>query len=265
MTMQIRRTSTPNPAPTALKEGQLAVGMADTPPSLWIGVPTALDPSGRKLITPTFKLTTRVFNSSADYTPPPGLLYAIVECIGAGAAGGGAWNTGNFAGGGGGGGGFSRSLLSAAQIGSSQVITVGGGGAGVVGIGNNGGITSFGALVIANGGLGGQPADGANYFGGPGDSAVPGTGQIVVYGAPGGFGQVIQNPSFIVVGGEGGYSVWGGGRIGVSAGTTLASNGALGRPPGGGGTGAIVVNAPGYQVAGGNGADGICVVTEFSL
>lgn len=52
MPMQIRRTASPNSPPTGLAEGQLAVGMADDPATLWVGVPTAIDPSGRKLISP---------------------------------------------------------------------------------------------------------------------------------------------------------------------------------------------------------------------
>lgn len=50
MPMQIRRTPTPNAPPSGLLEGQLAVEMASTPPALWVGVPTAIDPSGRRLL-----------------------------------------------------------------------------------------------------------------------------------------------------------------------------------------------------------------------
>jgi hypothetical protein len=47
--LQIHRTDSSGP-PTGLAEGQLSVEMNLTPPALWVGVPTALDPSGRKLI-----------------------------------------------------------------------------------------------------------------------------------------------------------------------------------------------------------------------
>ena len=47
MAIQIRRTRTPNHAPTGLESGQLAVEMASDPPRLWCGVPASIDPSGR--------------------------------------------------------------------------------------------------------------------------------------------------------------------------------------------------------------------------
>lgn len=50
MVMQIRRTAVPNNPPTDLAEGQLGVEMADNPPKLWIGVPTDIDSSGRRLL-----------------------------------------------------------------------------------------------------------------------------------------------------------------------------------------------------------------------
>ncbi|WP_156435242.1 hypothetical protein [Bradyrhizobium lablabi] len=47
--MQQKRTSTNNNPPTGLLPGQLAVEMG-TPLRLWVGVPTGLDPSGKKLL-----------------------------------------------------------------------------------------------------------------------------------------------------------------------------------------------------------------------
>jgi len=52
MPIQIRRTRTPNLAPTGLLPGQLAVEMASDPIRLWVGVPTNIHPSGRLLIAP---------------------------------------------------------------------------------------------------------------------------------------------------------------------------------------------------------------------
>jgi len=49
MAMQIRRTATSDNPPTGLVPGQLAVEMAD-PAKLWVGVPTAIDSSGRREI-----------------------------------------------------------------------------------------------------------------------------------------------------------------------------------------------------------------------
>ena len=50
--VQIRRTVTPNAPPTGLLEGELAVEMA-TPTKLWVGVPTSLDATGKKLLIDT--------------------------------------------------------------------------------------------------------------------------------------------------------------------------------------------------------------------
>jgi len=47
--VQINRTPTPNNPPVALLEGELSVEMA-TPTRLWVGVPVALDPTGKKLL-----------------------------------------------------------------------------------------------------------------------------------------------------------------------------------------------------------------------
>jgi hypothetical protein len=52
---RVTRTSTPNLAPASgsLVPGQLAVEMATQPnPRLWVGVPTNIDPTGRRLIMP---------------------------------------------------------------------------------------------------------------------------------------------------------------------------------------------------------------------
>lgn len=47
MTIQIRRTATPDNPPPGLMPGQLAVEMASSPPRLWCGVPYEINPSGR--------------------------------------------------------------------------------------------------------------------------------------------------------------------------------------------------------------------------
>jgi hypothetical protein len=47
--LQIKRTSTPNAPPTGLSPGELSVEMAD-PLRMWVGVPTNLDASGKKLL-----------------------------------------------------------------------------------------------------------------------------------------------------------------------------------------------------------------------
>jgi hypothetical protein len=279
MVMQTRRTATPNNPPTGLAQGQLAVGMADTPPSLWVGVPTTLDPSGRKLIspvTPQLKVTRRVFNASGTYTPPAGLQYALVECIGGGGGGGSAYGAGTLGGGGGGGsGGYSSDILAAAQIGASQTVTIGTAGDST----SSGGMTSFGSLVTAPGGGLGQIFDGASHWG-LGGSAAPGAGE------PG--GGTTTTPSAIVLAGTQGYAGYvspfqgTGGPISVGVGGAGAPAMYLGRPGGqvyafagqspsgltgsfGCGGGGAAVNNPGQVAVGGAGGAGVCLVTEYSF
>lgn len=52
MPIQIRRTRTPNLAPSGLLPGQLSVEMASNPPRLWVGVPADIDPTLRREIAP---------------------------------------------------------------------------------------------------------------------------------------------------------------------------------------------------------------------
>src|SRR5215475_14980775 len=87
MTIQIKRTATPGAQPPALAEGQLAVGMADSPsPSLYVGVPTTIDPSGRRLINPpgggaalNLPAATIAANNTAVTAPAAGLTGDLVE------------------------------------------------------------------------------------------------------------------------------------------------------------------------------------------
>jgi hypothetical protein len=293
--MQIRRTATPNNPPTGLVQGQLAVGMADTPPSLWVGVPTTIDPTARRLINPPFsasspglvpapgsppagsvltptgwglvlpqlRMSFQGFDTvgTATYTPPAGLQWAIVEAIGSG--GGGGWVGPSMIGGGGGGGcgGYSRRILSAAQIGANQTVTIGPGGTSAV----NGGAVSFGSLVTANGGLAGSPFDNSSQYGRPGaGGASVNAGYFNLPGTPGTYpgGQGFAGGT-IIWGGNGG-SMWGGGAIGAAAGGGIAAAGAPGVASGGGGSGAATNNG-GTAQNGGTGASGIVLVTEFSF
>lgn len=53
MPMQIRGTAIVDNPPTGLAERQLSVEMAGPQPKLWVGVPTSIDPSGRRLLAPS--------------------------------------------------------------------------------------------------------------------------------------------------------------------------------------------------------------------
>jgi hypothetical protein len=59
--VQIRRTATPNNPPVGLSEGELSVEMAN-PLRLWVGVPTSIDATGKRLLTSPFVV--------AQDTPP---------------------------------------------------------------------------------------------------------------------------------------------------------------------------------------------------
>lgn len=212
-------------------------------------------------------VTTQVFTVSGTYTPSHGITSAVVECVGGGGGGGeigeNVIDTGG--GGGGGSGGYSRSVLSSAQIGTSQPVAIGVGGATQA----NGGTTSFGSLVTALGGQGGgtfNPAGSA--FGPPGRGAAPGTGNIALRGNDGGWGNYtpIQPPAAIAMGGAGAPSALGGGTYGPIVSGNQAANGTDAGGYGAGGTGAATntMASGGTFLPGGAGSSGICIVTEYS-
>ncbi|MGE3331985.1 MAG: hypothetical protein AB7J37_13725, partial [Candidatus Melainabacteria bacterium] len=195
------------------------------------------------------------FISSGTYTPSTGMLFCLVECLGGGGGGGGS-GANDSAGGGGGSAAYARSLLTAADIGASQVVTIGAGGsAGSIGGGNGGtgGTSSLGSLVSANGGSGGTGSTlaAANaVLGGAGGSTF--TGQDGGAGAPGSPGLSLATNTGIS--GNGGSSFLGGGALGrmtSGAGANGASNGA-------GGAGGRASSA-----AGGTGGGGRIWITEF--
>src|SRR3954471_20116985 len=73
------------------------------------------------------RVTKQVFTASGTYTPTPGMVACVIECVGGGGGGGGAQSVGgnNGAGAGGGGGGYSRTYATAATVGASQTVTIG--------------------------------------------------------------------------------------------------------------------------------------------
>ena len=204
----------------------------------------------------------------ATYVPSPGTLYCIVEAVGGGGGGGGAYgaNTDQFnLGGGGGSGAYSRRLLTAAQIGASQTVTIGAAGVGgtggtVPGTGGAGGDTSVGILVVAKGGTGGGGTGGGSLaFPGAGGSGAAGTGTVTASGAPGG-GGMFGSGSVFGVSNEGGSSVFGGGG-GLNTFAANITNGADATNYGSGGSGAVGYNGAGR--VGGNGSAGIVIITEY--
>jgi hypothetical protein len=231
------------------------------------------------------RIVCQVFPASAPYMPSPGLVTAVVECVGGGAGGGGAlssvppsftveaWSCG---GGGGGSGGYSRIALAAGLVAGGVNVTIGAGGAGgpatVQTTGAAGGVTSFGALCVANGGNGG----GSNVSGAPSalDPSVgygglgggPGIGDVAVWGNSGGSGGTeVFNPNLansVVWGGFGGASFFGSSPSGAvdlaQGGGVAGNNGTFGA--GGSGAASAVNTRP---AVGGVGGSGLCVVTEY--
>jgi hypothetical protein len=165
------------------------------------------------------------FLTSGTWTKPANVKFVFVEAIGGGAGGSNSTDATNT--GGGGGGGYNEGLLLAADVGSTETVTIGAGGAGrangVNAAGSDGVGTSFGALLSAGAGQGGT-----------------------TFGAYGGGGE-IGGQAGLQLEGSGGYSS-GGGGVGSSVGGSCVRGGG----GGGGGNGA----GGGTSQSGGNGGAG---------
>lgn len=210
----------------------------------------------------------RRFTTNQTYTPTAGMTYAIVYGISGGGAGGGtvATSASQVAVGTGGNSGVAaKVLLTAAQIGASQALTIGAGGVGVSGAaGNNGGASSFGSLFTLPGGLGGFASAATANTGvyaeaaGPAQPAAPtiSTGTVLELTPSyiGGFGKMYASTA---IGGAGANSPQGsGGR--PSGGSP---NNGVGNGSGGSGAGATISTA---AQAGGNGTAGFFLIYEYA-
>lgn len=102
----------------------------------------------------------QVFTTSGTFTKNENDLFYYVEAWGGG--GSGARYTTTAQGGGGSGGEYVSRYLLASDIGASETVTIAAGGVAISsnGVGNNGGTTTFGAVVEAGGGYGGPTATG---------------------------------------------------------------------------------------------------------
>lgn len=211
----------------------------------------------------------QTFTSSGTYTPTSGMVYCIIEVIGGGGGGGGTSTTGASTisvAGGGGGGGYARAYSDAATIGASQTVTIGAGGAaGAVGGGNGGGggTTSVGSIAVATGGGGGggSPAQ-AWIIRTGGSGGIGTTGDVISKGDMGIPGCGLNNTgvTFNTMGGGGGGTAFGGGPGGGNG--SLATAGTAGSNYGSGGSGATL-GVSQTQLAGGAGAAGVVIITEF--
>jgi hypothetical protein len=196
------------------------------------------------------------------YTPTPGMKRCVMEGWAGGAGGGGcaapAVSTLAF-GGGGGSGSYSRSAFLAADVGASRAISVGGGGAGGA-LGNingsAGGNTTVTGLLSATGGTGGAGNNGTDATGGGGAGGAVGTGQFTLAG----FNGAPRGSHGAIFAEAGGAAA----PFGVGVGGPATATPGTGQPASGfgaGGAGAIGYNGTG--AAGGTGAPGLVLITEY--
>lgn len=211
--------------------------------------------------------TTVYFTSSGAFLKAnfPGLKAVRVVAVGGGGSCGGIGATGageGAEGGGGAGGEYAESFILAGALASSVTVTVGAGGpAAPAGAnGEDGGQSSFGTHVVANGGEHGNlmTGGGGNDTTQGGEGGTGGTGDLVIDGGDGGPGRRVNDD--IVHANYGGMS---GRGWGPSAHTAIANtSGEAGRLYGGG-SGGCNSGASQSARASTPGADGIVVVEVF--
>ena len=193
-------------------------------------------------LTPGFSRI-ETFTSNRTWVVPPGVSKVRAKVVAAGGGGGG--GTASYGGGGGGAGGYAEAIL-VLQPGQNVAVIVGVGGASSAAsvTGGIGGASSFGGMVVAQGGLGGASSNPDSHGGTGGVGTV---GAMLYSGGMGGDGAMIGG----VPAGNGGSSVFGGGGRGSNGGGTPAD----GKAPGSGAGGGYGTNA-----AGGFGAAGLVLV-----
>jgi hypothetical protein len=228
------------------------------------------------------RVITKVFPTSAPYTPSPGLITAVVETLGAGGGGGGVLESAGWNGGGGGGGsgGYSKVTLAAALVLGGVNVTIGAGGTSTAIPGltpPQAGSTSFGGLCLAYGGWGGvtigNPIAGLGQTGEGGLAAQAGIGDLALPGNAGWQGSYANVGTFTpplgaMYGGRGGAPPMLGGGVPRSA--VIFDDGFMAgydpyvgpAGPGVGGAGGVSWAAAG-DIGGGTGGSGLCVVTEY--
>jgi hypothetical protein len=191
----------------------------------------------------------QVFASSGTFTVPTGVTKAKVTVVGGGGNGSAgtrnAQNTGTSVGVGGGGGGASIEIVTGLTPAGTVTVTVGGAA----------GTSSFGAFCSATGGANANGGINLNSntratggVGSGGDLNIRGTAGFIIDGS--------GTTSF---GGNGGNSIFGGGGMGATQGSTGSTAGAAGGAYGGGGGGGAGIGSN-SNGAGGAGAAGVVIV-----
>jgi hypothetical protein len=225
----------------------------------------------------------RTYTSSTSWSKPTGLSHIIVEVQGGGGGAGGAPTASSnqaASAGGGGGGGYARKLLTAADLtASSYTVTVGTGGSGGS-AGANDGVNGNPSYFVADAGDSWSSVTGGG--GALGDAGINSAGHTIVAGGAGGGG---SNGDVNVTGSDGANGLTVGGATasgtfrafpasggngggshlgGLARGNPADGGGAGGTGSlyGGGGSGAHTFNGTSAQ-AGGDGANGIVIVTEY--
>lgn len=213
------------------------------------------------------KITRQVFTSgTATYSPTSGTKFCDCEVLGGGGGGGGAIGTSTMVsvGGTGGAGGYAKKVFPVASV-TGLTVTVGAGGTGGV-AGNNagatGGSSSIGSVITATGGIGGTggAASAQQTFTLGGLGGLGTLGDFNCNGSPG--GSSAQGAANLQVSGLGASSLYGGGALQASAGTTSFQAGKNATNYGSSGSGGAV-NADATGAAGGNGSGGIVIITEY--
>lgn len=215
----------------------------------------------------------QVFQVTGNYTPTSGAQAIMIECIGAGGGGGGVNATGAgqvAAAGGGGAGAYSRSIISPAPAGPITVtVGVGGtGGADGTTNGGTGGASSVGVFTSAQGGGGGTAAPAGTSTiraGGLGGDASAGDGDVLGSGSSGhnGFGFITAAGDIWGVGGRGGDGPLGSGGQASYVWANGSFEGSPGQPFGCGGSGAANGENALSARFGGDGSNGIVIITEY--
>jgi hypothetical protein len=211
------------------------------------------------------------YTSNATFTKAtyPWLRAMRVRLVGGGGGGGGAATTGaseNAIGGHGGGACYAESFITdIAGLSASITITCGAGGAGGsagANGGTGGGVSSFGSLVSANGGLEGgagvSAAAGLQSFRNNSDGNATGTGDLVIPGSASQPSYYVNSTSLMTS--ASGASFLGGARRGSAA----NGNGIAGRDFGGGGTGGANTQNQATARSGGAGGAGIVIVELYA-
>ncbi|EMB1708074.1 carbohydrate kinase [Escherichia coli] len=208
----------------------------------------------------------QIFTSSGTYTPNPKAKRIIVEVQGGGGGGAGtnSPSTMSSASGSGASGAYAKGVFDNP---TTQTVTIGSGGTGGVdnpaGNGNAGGQSSFGSLITAVGGNGGQAMTADT---GVLSATIAGTVPTVQFTGANIFGRGCGMPGLSVrlsagvsYSGNGGDSQMGAGGLGSRG----QSRGGDGTGPGAGGAGANVNGGVAGSYTGGNGAAGIVIVWEY--